>query len=75
MIVASDLKGRGLGWSLMRHLVAYARHEGLGELYGDVLSENTAMLQMCREFGFNIAAQPDDASLTRVTLDLTREPN
>jgi acetyltransferase len=75
VIVASDLKGRGLGWSLMQHLIDYARHEGLSELFGDVLSENTAMLQLCREFGFNIAAQPDDASLTRVTLDLAREPN
>ena len=71
VIVASDLKARGLGWSLMQHLIDYARHEGLSELFGDVLSENTAMLRMCREFGFKIAAQPDDASLSRVTLDLT----
>jgi acetyltransferase len=75
VIVASDLKGRGLGWSLMQHLIDYARHEGLSELFGDVLSENTAMLQMCREFGFKIEAQADDMTLTRVTLDLTHSPN
>jgi acetyltransferase len=75
VIVASDLKGRGLGWSLMRHLVDYARHEGLIELFGDVLSENSAMLQMCREFGFKIAAHPNDYSLTRVTLALACEAN
>ena len=49
IIVRSDLKGRGLGWQLMKHLIAYARAEGLDELYGTVLAENTTMLRMCRE--------------------------
>jgi hypothetical protein len=31
-----------------------SRSRGVGELFGDVLGENDAMLQMCRELGFAI---------------------
>ena len=33
---------------------------------GEVLRENEAMLQMCREFGFTIAAAPADPVLVTV---------
>ena len=55
MMVRSDLKGR-VGWRLTQHLIDYARAEGLEELYGHVLAENTTMLGMCRQLGFTIAA-------------------
>jgi len=68
VLVRSDLKGRGLGSALMRHLIAYAAAEGLSELHGSVLAENTAMLQLCREQGFEIATAEDEPSLRIVTL-------
>lgn len=70
VVVRSDLKGRGLGWKLMQHLMAYARHEGLSELYGTVLTENKAMLRMCEELGFGIIVDPIDPALCKVTLAL-----
>jgi acetyltransferase len=70
VIVRSDLKGRGLGWVLMRHLIRYAAAEGLEQLYGVVLRENTTMVDMCRELGFAIETDPGDISLYTVTLDL-----
>ena len=70
VMVRSDLKGHGLGWQLMRHLIDYARAEGLVELHGSVLTENTTMLAMCRELGFRIVADPDDATLRYVELKL-----
>src|SRR5262249_49271039 len=51
VLVRSDLKGCGLGWRLMSHLIAYARVEKLQQLYGSVLADNSTMLQMCRELG------------------------
>ncbi len=74
VIVASDLKGRGLGWRLMQQLIEYGRHEGLGELYGDVLADNSTMLKMCQELGFKVEAADGDASIRRVTLRLTPSP-
>ena len=70
VIVRSDLKGRGLGWQLMQHLMAYARSEGLREMFGTVLSENTTMLEMCRSLGFQIAAVEDDMTVHHVVLQL-----
>ena len=74
VVVASDLKGRGLGWRLMQHLIDYARQEGLAELTGDVLAENKTMLQMCKELGFKVEADRSDLSINRVTLDLAKSP-
>jgi RimJ/RimL family protein N-acetyltransferase len=49
----SQLKGHGLGWLLMRRVIEHAKHKGLRHVYGDVLVENTTMLQMCAELGFH----------------------
>jgi acetyltransferase len=70
VIVRSDLKGHGLGFLLMRHLIRYAESEGLQDLYGDVLAANERMLQMCRELGFDITADPEDLTLRKVRLKL-----
>jgi acetyltransferase len=70
IIVRSDLKHRGIGWTLLHHLVRYAQSEGLGELHGDVLADNHSMLRMCHEMGFTIASNPEDPGLRRVTLNL-----
>src|ERR1700680_3030535 len=56
----SDLKGHGLGWLLMPHMLDLAARRGLAEVHGVVLRENKRMLKMCREMGFAIEAQPSD---------------
>jgi acetyltransferase len=68
ILVRSRLKGHGLGWLLMRRVIDYAKEKGLRRVYGDVLVENTAMLQMCAELGFY--AEDMGPDLKRVVLDL-----
>ena len=68
ILVRSDLKGYGLGWQLMTHLIRYANTEKLQELHGLVLMENASMLKMCRELGFAIDPEPNDASVRHVCL-------
>jgi acetyltransferase len=70
ILVRSDLKGRGLGWQLMQHLIAYAKAEKLEQLHGSALAGNATMLQMCRELGFSIEPEPGDDSVRRVVLQL-----
>jgi acetyltransferase len=70
VIVRSDLKGQGLGWALMQQLIAYAKAEGLREIHGDVLRENTQMLSMCRQLGFEVQGNPADVALAKVILRL-----
>jgi acetyltransferase len=68
ILVRSRLKGHGLGWLLMQRVIDYAKEKGLRRVYGDVLAENTAMLQMCAELGFR--DQDIGSGLRRVVLDV-----
>ena len=52
VMVRSDLKGVGLGYRLMTIILDYARARGIRRVFGDVLRENTAMLQVAKEMGF-----------------------
>jgi acetyltransferase len=70
ILVRSDLKTHGLGWQLMQQVIAYARARGLQSIEGQVLRENTTMLAMCRELGFEISSVPDAANICAVKLKL-----
>jgi acetyltransferase len=70
VLVRSRLKGHGLGWLLMHCVIDYAKEKGLRRVYGDVLAENAAMLQMCEELGFRTLEW--GPGLKRVVLDLKR---
>jgi acetyltransferase len=70
VLVRSALKGHGLGWLLMQHVIDRAREKGLATVHGEVLAENLTMLQMCKELGFGIADEPDERGVKRVTLRL-----
>jgi acetyltransferase len=69
VMIRSDRIGTGLGYRLMQEIVAYARSIGLKQVFGDVLSENTRMLDMCAEFGFQRTGTPEPG-VVEVTLDL-----
>ncbi len=68
ILVRSDLKGHGLGWRLMQLLIEYARAEGIRTIEGQVLCENTTMLAMCRQLGFDVASDPTDPTMCMVKL-------
>ncbi|WP_029030076.1 bifunctional acetate--CoA ligase family protein/GNAT family N-acetyltransferase [Salinarimonas rosea] len=70
ILLRSDLKGIGLGWRLMQLMIEWAKAEGLAHVEGQVLRENSTMLEMCRQLGFAIRADPDDPDLKVVRLDL-----
>ena len=72
VLVRSDLKGHGLGWALMRHLIDHAKATGVGQLYGSVLAENATMLRMCRELGFAVTSCDGDRALCDVVLNLAQ---
>jgi acetyltransferase len=70
ILVRSDLKGRGLGWKLMEMVIEYAKADGIKLIRGEVLRENTVMLRMCEELGFDVSAAPDDPGLSIVSYRL-----
>jgi acetyltransferase len=70
ILLRSRLKGHGLGWLMMKHMIAYARGKGLQHVRGQVLAENSSMLMMCEELGFLIKDDPDERGVKQVDLPL-----
>ncbi|MEQ1754805.1 MAG: bifunctional acetate--CoA ligase family protein/GNAT family N-acetyltransferase [Micropepsaceae bacterium] len=69
IIVKHDRQGTGLGFRMMQEIIAYARGCGVKQVFGDVLSENTAMLAMAEELGFRRTSYPEPG-VTEVTLEI-----
>jgi acetyltransferase len=59
LVVRTDLKGHGIGRALLRKLLAYAKQRKIGEVWGNVLSENETMLSLCQDLGFSTSAGAD----------------
>lgn len=73
VIVRSDLKGHGLGWLLMQRIIEWARRTGLERVHGQVLADNTSMLRMAGELGFQVTDEPSDRDIKVVTLALNKD--
>jgi RimJ/RimL family protein N-acetyltransferase len=73
ILLRSRLKGHGLGWLMMKHMIAYAKERGLKTVQGQVLADNTTMLKMCGELGFHIA-DDTERGVKHVTLPLDEVP-
>lgn len=74
ILLRSHLKGHGLGWLMMKHMIVNAKEKGLRAVRGQVLNENLTMLQMCGELGFHIADDPLERGVKDVTLPLDEVP-
>lgn len=70
LLVRTDLQGHGIGWALFSQLRDYATADGVKRIEGFILSENTKMLRLCREFGCSISDHPSDARLRIARLAL-----
>ena len=66
LVVADAWQGKGIGTRLMQDLQQAAAARGFRELEGEVLTDNTNMLQLMHDLGFSVEAVPDDAQLKRV---------
>ena len=70
IVIRGDMTGRGLGVLSMRRIINYARSRGIREISGDVLTENTRMLELCDFLGFKKKRHDDDPGLVRVFMTL-----
>ncbi len=69
IVVRSDLKGKGLGRSLMEKMVRYSRERGTGELVMNVLAENRGMLGLADWFNFEHVGTEEGVSELRLRLN------
>lgn len=74
LVVAEAWLRRGLGRHLMERLIAIARGRGLGQMRGEILSSNVAMLDLASKLGFVGADAPGVPGVRAVTLALQPAP-
>jgi acetyltransferase len=73
MVVASDVRGQGIGDLMITYLLRIAGDADYAEVTGLVLSENKPMLQLCRKHGFTVAVSADDLAVMVATKRLTAD--
>jgi GNAT superfamily N-acetyltransferase len=71
IVLSDDWQRCGLGSRLLSSLISAARSDGVRRLLGSTLSENRGMLALSRKLGFRLALDPDSATVTNLTIDLT----
>ncbi len=66
VVVADNQQHRGIGTKLMQTLLDAAREHRLSKIEGKVLAENTKMLQLMTELGFEQRTDPEERSVILV---------
>ena len=61
--VADAFQGRGLGKHLVRRLLATAWRRGVRRLFGEIRSDNRAMLAFAMQLGFRLRGSVEDESV------------
>ena len=64
LLVRSDVKGQGIGWTLLNHTCHWARMRGFKRVDCIELSDNLIALQLEQELGFTKRPSPDEETLT-----------
>jgi acetyltransferase len=70
VVVADDWQGKGIATELLRQLFKLAKEGGIASIEGLVLRENSGMLALMKELGFEINSHSGDAGLVHVCKDL-----
>ncbi len=60
ILVRSDLKGQRLGWKLLDKMVRYCQSRGTKEIVGQILRDNSKMLDLVLGMGFTSHGQIDE---------------
>lgn len=66
--VRADLQGQGLGWAVFEHMISFARTDGIKRMVGTVSRDNSRMLTLSQEFGFEVTEPESPDGPYQVTL-------
>jgi acetyltransferase len=70
LVVSDTFQKHGLGSELLRRLLSIGQNEKLRRIVGYISAENTDMLRVAREAGFQTRRSPDDPTLVDAWIDL-----
>ena len=73
VLIRSDLKGQGIGRTLMTKIMNYCRDRQTAVMFGHVLAENFDMLDLARHLGFTSCVSDEDLVEVRCQLNPGRD--
>jgi acetyltransferase len=59
LLISDEWQNLGLGFELLKQLVAIGRAEKLDRIFGEILADNRAMQGICKKLGFKITVEND----------------
>lgn len=59
----ADRKHQGVSWTLLEHLIRFARAAGISNLQSIQTADDNVAMQLEREMGFSVSRCPDDPTL------------
>lgn len=68
--IRHDVRGQGIGWTLLEHVARYARARGIRKLCSIESYANHAAINLEREMGFTARSYEGDASLVLLEASL-----
>jgi GNAT superfamily N-acetyltransferase len=71
--IRKDFKLHGIGWALLAHIARFADAKGVKVLEAIESRDNHAAIEVERDMGFTVEADPGDSTLLRVSRELGRD--
>lgn len=71
ILVSHFVSGQGLGKALMLRLIEWAQAHGIRRIWGEIMDDNSAMIDLAQSLGFERGTSQESPNLLHVTLDLT----
>jgi len=68
--IRNDMRGQGIGWTLLEHVARYARARGITKICSIESHENHAAINLEREMGFTARPYDGDPSLVLLEASL-----
>jgi acetyltransferase len=73
--VRDKFQGTGLGTELLKHLLEFARDEGIERVVAEILPENAGMRRVAEKLGFTFKSIPDSKNiLAEIELQQNEQP-
>ena len=70
VVVRDDYQHQGVASALLASLIQHAKAKGLRKMEGEVLSENSPMIDLVKKHNFSVKPTQDDPTVLQIELNL-----